>query len=147
MLQKYIKITFVSLLTLSSLSSLSTFSQESTSIGLSIGTPAGVNFVIKSDALGVPLQISGAYLGDKVSGIEVGYSFYEHNDSFFYSAQLIAGYSHIETNQFESDTWRYAGASATFKKGGFFMEPGLTFGSGDYSNPQLTFQIGWLWDL
>ena len=144
MLQKYIKNTCVSLL---ALSSFSAFTQESTSIGLSIGSPAGVNFVIKSDTLGIPLQISGGYWGDKVSGIEVGYSFYQHHDSFFHSAQLIAGYNHLETNQFESDTWRYTGVSATFKKGGFFMEPGLTLGSGDYSNPQLTFQIGWLWDL
>ena len=144
MFQKYIAVTCVSLLTLSHFSA---FAQNSTLIGLSIGTPASVNFVIKSDALGVPLQISGGYWGDKISGIEVGYSFYQHNDSFFHSAQIITGYNHIETNQFESDTWEYAGASITFKKDGFFMEPGLTFGSGDYSNLQLTFQIGWLWYL
>ena len=121
--------------------------KESTSLGLSLGSPAGMNFVIKSDELGVPLQISGGYWGDTISGIEVGYSFYEQEKTFFRSVQLIAGYNDIEKNDNKSDKWRYAGLSATFQKGGFFIEPGLTFGSGDYSSPQLTFQIGWLWGL
>ncbi|MBA6288837.1 hypothetical protein [Colwellia sp. MB3u-4] len=144
MVQKYKKITCVSLLILSSFSALA---EDSTSLGLSLGSPAGANFVIKSDELDVPLQISGGYWGDKISGIEVGYNFYQNNDSFFHSAQIISGYSDIEKNKFKSDKWKYVGFSATLKKGGFFMEPGLTFGSGDYSSPQFTFQIGWLWGL
>ncbi|WP_299806151.1 hypothetical protein [uncultured Shewanella sp.] len=137
----------ISCATLFTLFSFSATAEESTSIGLSLGSPAGANFVIKSDELGFPLQVSGGYWGDKVSGVELGYNFYQQKDSFFHSAQVITGYSDVEKNQFESDKWTYAGISATFKTGGFFMEPGLTFGSGDYSNPQLTFQIGWLWDL
>ncbi|GAC03879.1 hypothetical protein GAGA_1016 [Paraglaciecola agarilytica NO2] len=37
------------------------------------------------------------------------------------------------------------GASATFSWGGFFVEPGISVGSGDYSSPQLLFQAGYLW--
>ena len=144
MLQKYKKTIGLTLLILSS---FSVSAEKSTSFGLSLGSPAGGNFIIKSDKLGLPLQISGGYWGDRVSGIELGYNFYQNNDSFFHSAQIITGYSETSENKFESDKWKYAGVSATFKKGGFFMEPGLTFGSGDYSNPQLTFQIGWLWGL
>lgn len=142
--QNFMKITSASLLAFSSFIVLA---EESTSIGLSIGSPAGANIVIKSNELGFPLQVSGGYWGDKIRGLEVGYNFYQNQDSFFHSAQVIAGYSDIEENRFENSTWRYTGVSATFKKGGFFMEPGLTFGSGDYSNPQVTFQIGWMRQL
>jgi hypothetical protein len=38
-------------------------------------------------------------------------------------------------------------ANRVYRKTNSVMEPGLTFGSGDYSNPQLTLKIGWLWDL
>jgi hypothetical protein len=85
MLHKYKKIACVNLLILSSFSALA---EDSTSFGLSLGSPAGVNFVIKSDELGTPLQISGGYWGDKVSGIEVGYNFYQNNDSFSIQPKL-----------------------------------------------------------
>ncbi|MBY6017695.1 hypothetical protein KUW04_07905 [Halomonas denitrificans] len=119
--------------------------QDSTAFGLALGTPAGGNLVLKSDALGVPLQIAGGYWGDKLSGVELGVSVYERPDSFFQSVSLIAGYSDLEENSRESKIWRYGGVSFTFGTGGFYFEPGLTFGDGDYDNPQLTFQIGWLW--
>jgi hypothetical protein len=144
MLYKYKKIKYVSLLILFSFPALA---EDSTSFGLSLGSPAGANFVIKSNALGIPMQISGGYWGDNASGIEIGYNFYQNTDSFLYSAQIVAGYTDFRENNLKSDIRKYAGFSATFKRGGFFIEPGLSFGSGDYSNPQLNFQIGWLWGL
>ncbi|MDO7086648.1 hypothetical protein WNY51_07540 [Pseudocolwellia sp. AS88] len=143
MFQQFIKTT----VTLLTLSCLPTLANESTTFGVSLGTPAFANFVIKSDKFGLPLQLSGGYWGDRASGIEVGYSFYQNKDSFFHSAQVITGYLHMEKNRYENNRWSYVGVSTTFKNGGFFLEPGLTFGSGTYSNPQLMIQIGWLWDL
>jgi hypothetical protein len=78
-----------------------------------------LTFVIKSDKLGVPLQISGSYWGDKIGGIEVGYNFYQNNDSSFQSFQIITGYSDIEKKQSSSERWKYIGISTTYKKGGF----------------------------
>ena len=141
---KFLKTTAFTVITLTSVSSSA---EELDSFGLSLGSPAALNFVYKSEKLGIPLQISGGYWGDKVSGVEVGYNFYKNNDSIFRSAQVITGYSVIEKNRFDNHRWTYVGVLTTFKKGGFFFEPGLTFGSGTYSNPQLMLQVGWLWDL
>lgn len=143
MFQQFIKTT----VTLLALSSLPILANESTTFGVSLGSPALANFVIKSDKLGLPLQLSGGYWGDKVSGIEAGYSFYQNKDSFLNSVQVITGYSETEQTKFDKHSWTYVGVSTTLKKGGFFIEPGLTIGSGEYSNPQFMLQIGWLWDL
>ncbi len=135
------------ILTFLALGSFSTFAYDSTNFGVSLGTPSLANFVVKTDKLGIPLLLSGGYWGDKVSGIEAGFGFYQNNDSFFHSAQVITGYSAINRNEGNTKRWTYVGVSTTFKKGGFFIEPGLSVGSGTYSNPQLMIQIGWLWDL
>lgn len=144
MFQTYLKIVSSTLLIITPYLSVA---EESTSLGLALGSPAAINFVIKSDKLGVPLQLSGGYWGDQVSGVEVGYGFYKNDDAFFSSVQFIMGYSDLARHRNRSEKWKYAGISGTFRKGGFFFEPGITVGSGDYSNPQVTVQIGWLWDL
>ena len=115
-------------------------------LGLSIGTPAGINFVYKGDIANVPIQVSGAYWGDKAQGLELGYRFIE-NDSAFSSAQLLLGYSRTEDSNDVADEWSYIGASATFSYKGFYIEPGLSVGSGDYSNPQLLIQAGYTWEF
>ena len=93
MIQKYKNVAWGSLLFLSSFSALA---EDSTQVCLSFGSPAGINFILKSEELGVPLQISVGYWGDTMNGIEVGYNVYQNNDSFFQSIQIISGYSHIE---------------------------------------------------
>lgn len=137
------KVFLVSLL-LSALT-VSKVNAEETEVGLSILTPGGLNFVVKGELFGLPLQTSVGYLGrgdTSLYGLEVGYNFIKNPDKFFRSAQFITGHSDID-----DDKWTYGGVSATFQYGGLFVEPGLTVGSGDYSSPQITMQVGWLWGL
>jgi hypothetical protein len=126
-----------------------TLSNEPVSFGVSLGSPAGANFVIKTNKFGLPLQVSGGYWGDKAKGIELGYSFFQNESSLFSSAQFIVGHSEIEDKSSYPiiEKWTYAGISTTFSTGSFYIEPGLTFGSGDHSNPQFTIQVGWLWGI
>jgi hypothetical protein len=126
------------------ISLLSTSVLADNQFGLSIGSPAVVNFVYKGEVADIPIQVAGSYWGDSYSGIEVGYRFVEREGAFS-SAQILAGYSRLEDSNDFVDEWTYVGASATFSWGGFYIEPGISVGSGDYSSPQLLFQAGYLW--
>ncbi|HEX7028173.1 MAG TPA: hypothetical protein VF268_13105 [Gammaproteobacteria bacterium] len=124
---------------------------EETRVGFSIGTPAGINFVLKKEIFDIPFQISGFRWGSDINarGIEVGYSFYKNQDSWFRTIQFIAGKSKVR-DYFRRDEvreWKYAGLSSTLQFGRFYVEPGITAGSGDYSSPEVSLQMGWLWLL
>ena len=115
-------------------------------IGVSIGSPAVVNLVYKGTIAEQPINISGMYWDNSYHGIEVGYRILE-KEELNATVQLLAGYTQIEDFDNTNDKWRYVGASATFSWGGFFIEPGISIGSGDYSNPQGHLQVGYLWEF
>lgn len=132
---------------------------DDTQIGLSLGTPGGINLVVKKSFSGHPLQLAVGYIGDAY-GAEAGYSFRYNSDSAFRSWQATIGTFRAEDQSralvrdatgyrwhYEDDVWTYLGLSATFQFGGFFLEPGLSVGTGDFSSPQATLQLGWLWSL
>lgn len=138
-------------------------SERDTQLGFSLGAPGGINLVYKTHLGNAPVQISGGYLGDSY-GLELGYSFYENTDSWFRSAQITIGKAHIEKDKtwsyydpsrntfysvdyVDEDDWTYASISNTFQFGGFFIEPGLSIGTGDFDSPQFLLQAGWLWSL
>jgi len=123
-------------------SCLSSVNAQESELGFSLLTPGGINFVAKSNNVDFPFQASIGYSSEKTHGVEVGYNFLKNKDSFFRSAQVIVGKSTARNSD-----WKYAGLSATFQSGNFFIEPGITVGSGanKYSNPEFILQIGWLW--
>lgn len=124
------------------------YADSSTELGFSLITPGGINFVAKGEVANIPLQIALGLAVRGTYGIEGGYNFYRNKDSWFRSAQIIAGKSHIGSYSNEpSRDWNYVGVSTTFQSGHFFIEPGLTVGKGDFSNPQFSLQIGGLWGL
>lgn len=128
-------------------------------IGLSLGTPGAVNLVIKNEVFGQPMQLAVGYVGTAY-GAEAGYSFYYNSESAMRSWQITVGTFRAKEEKrvvvrdasgtrwwYEDETWSYLGVSGTFQYGGFFLEPGISAGTGDFSNPQLTLQAGWLWSL
>ena len=108
--------------------------------GISFISPGGINFTTKATIAELPLQASIGYLADDMYGFEFGYSFLKNSSRTFRSVQLVAGSTKISRRE-----WDYAGLSATFQRGGFYVEPSILVGSGDYSNPQISMQIGYLW--
>ncbi|MBU2986668.1 hypothetical protein KO528_14990 [Saccharophagus degradans] len=137
------------------------YAENNTEVGVSLGTPGAINLVVKKDMWGLPLQISGGAM-ENILGVEIGYRFYVNNDNIFRSAQLVTGYTSV-TNTYqtirlqgnnyvladydEKKSWSYIGVSNTFQFGGFFIEPGLNIGTGEYTSPQLLIQAGWLWSF
>ena len=109
-------------------------------MGVSLMTPGGINFTAKGRVANLPLQASIGYLANNVYGVELGYSFLKNSSRTFRSVQVVAG-----SLKNRNRDWDYAGLSATFQSGGFYIEPGLVVGSGDFSNPQILLQFGYLW--
>lgn len=124
------------------------FSDE---LGLSLGTPGGINLVYHKATEERTYRLAVGGLGPKSYGIEVGATLIRNPGELFRSLQVIAGASSIRNNVSPTltvaDRWVYGGLSTTFQYGGFFVEPGLTVGVGDYTNPQFILQVGWLWEL
>ena len=114
--------------------------------GVSLITPAGINFVYEANLSFATITASGMHWGesdDSAAGAQLGVSFYRReSDSRFRSLNLIAG-----TSRLEDEHWDYVGVEAMIAWDHFFLAPGLTRGSGTYSSPQLSLQLGWLWSL
>ena len=117
-----------------------------TEIGFSLGTPSAINFVIKKPVGDQILQFSGGTLGkNTLYGLEVGASILYYPDKNWRSVQVISGFVHSERAWSNDKELGYIGISTTFRLGGFFLEPGVVIGDGDYSGPQMAMQMGWLW--
>ncbi len=144
-MQKFI----ISLLFLSMPAFAEDVKDRNSQIGLALGTPGGLNLVLKSHLANHPVQLSAGYIGSDTFGLEAGYRFYTNEKSLIRSVQVIAGTAKFEDLSYPNDrrVWHYVGVSSTLQYGGFFVEPGLSVGSGDFTNPQLVLQGGWLWRL
>ncbi len=60
-----------------------------------------------------------------------------------WNAGVAAGHSKISYDS--RQTWSYGGLTTSLNLYGFFVETGLTWGRGDFSNPQLIGQIGYVY--
>ena len=108
-------------------------------LGANLGTPAGLNFTLGNWFGPLGLHISGMSYGDRISGIQANFGFkLSDNTNRSHSIAFICGHSNADIN-----TWSYYGAAYDLNWGGFFLEAGLTAGSGSYTNPQLALQIGY----
>lgn len=115
--------------------------------GVSMLMPGGFNYVYK----GNKLQFAGGMTGGDTYGVEVGYRMPRKTQSAFRSTNVVLGYFRIETaddcfNCIPYEEWSYIGVSATFQANLFYIEPGLSVGSGDFSNPQFILQMGLLFN-
>jgi len=119
---------------------------RATSLGFSLGTPAGINIVFAKDLPTTTLTLTGggARPGDHgIYGVQVAASLVRSERSRnFRSLNLIGGYSFID-----HETWTYGGVEGFFSWRAFFVAPGLTAGTGDFSSPQFSLQTGLLWAL
>ncbi|TKB44151.1 hypothetical protein E8M12_13010 [Thalassotalea mangrovi] len=100
-----------------------------------------INFVYKGDRL----HFSGGYWGDNIRGIELGIPFYDIKHSYLTTINATVGHTRTEDSMNDVDEWTYVGVSTTIDFNGFYIEPGLTIGKGDYDSPQLSLQLGYLW--
>lgn len=118
-------------------------------IGVSFITPGGINFIGGLATKSTTLKFAVGYLDENTNGIEFGATVARWSGrSSLRSVQIIIGDSNTEDPYTsEPHEWRYAGISATYRFDDFIIEPGITAGEGDFSSPQLSLQLGFLWDM
>ncbi|MEN6295734.1 MAG: hypothetical protein ABFD61_06360 [Chloroherpetonaceae bacterium] len=123
-------------------------SHEYPMLGLTFNTPGGINLIGgyhfgKFAAIG---GIGCVPFGTTIWGAQVEFMFnlksarhFEHNIGFG------VGYSFIGSKLSKAQEWTYIGLFYNLNIYGFYLEPGLTIGSGTYKNPQIAFQFGYVY--
>ena len=123
-------------------------SDEYPMLGLTFLTPGGINLFGgyhygKFTATG---EIGFIPSSDLIMGFQVEFMYnlksarhFEHNIGFG------GGYTYIEDQWSSPTEWAFFGLFYNLNIYGFFLEPGLTIGSGTYKNPQIVFQFGYVY--
>ncbi|MBE0643932.1 MAG: hypothetical protein IH600_07610 [Bacteroidetes bacterium] len=121
-----------------------------TELGVSVGTPAGLNFMVGHWFGIVGTRLSGMYLGSTISGIQANIGFkLSDNSNRSHVLAAVFGTSHLvedEGSFFERErNWTYIGAAYNLNLSGFHLEAGLTVGDGNFSSPQIILQLGYMY--
>jgi hypothetical protein len=125
-------------------------------LGAGIGTPAGFTFIGGLYFAPVALRISGGVWGQRWNGFQGDLSLiFNHTSAFAQGVSLVAGV--FRTNPVLPDaagnlseqtkSVHYVGGTFDMYLAGFFLQIGLAHGRGDYPNPQLLMQTGYLFAL
>lgn len=119
-------------------------------IGLTFGTPGGLNFggshYIINENTGV--QWSAGYVGreyTRVGGLQAGVVFRMSESRHLLTEWgLVGGYLGMKAFGHAPITWTYIAATISIRYRALFAETGLSFGTGDYPNPQALLQLGFV---
>lgn len=115
-------------------------------MGLTFGLPSGFNIDLGYHFNPFGIQVTGLCLAASTDmtlyGIQVSFMYKIYEDEFFlHGISLITGYSAIKYSNINS-RWAFGGVTYFLNWGIFYLDVGLTIGSGSYSNPQFYAQIG-----
>lgn len=109
-------------------------------VGATFGTPGGLNLTVGHYWEEWGARLSGMVLGD-IGGFQLnGLKLIERSGRFEAHAGLAVGAATIGR-----DEWLYIMPTIDANWRGMFLELGLSIGAGDYSNPQLMFQLGYFY--
>lgn len=125
-------------------------------LGAGIGTPAGFTFIGGFYFAPVALRISGGAWGPHWNGFQADLSLiFNHTSAFAQGVSLVGGV--FRTNPVlldaagnlseQTKSVHYLGGTFDMYLAGFFLQIGLAHGRGDYPNPQLLVQAGYLFAL
>lgn len=116
-------------------------------IGVTLGTPAGLNCMTGYFFERIGLTVSGMFFGPSVLyGVQGSVLFmFKHSARTIHGISASGGYSYIGAIENDPEAkWAYGCLSYVFNYRGFHLEAGLAAGKGDFSNPQFYGQIGYL---
>lgn len=107
-------------------------------LGITLGTPGAVNLAVARWFGQYGVRVCGMAF-DSSKGIQanIAYKFSDNADRS-HSVALVFGGSKIM-----GKVWNYAGVAYNLNYGNFFLEAGLSAGSGSFSTPQLLLQLGY----
>ncbi len=118
-------------------------------LGVNVGTPAGLNAAFGRWFGLFGLRLSGMLYYPALAGAQLNFGFkLSDNANRSHVLALIAGSSVIEDSwgwYARDKYWTYLGAVYELNLSGFFLQAGASVGEGDYSNPQLMVQIGYMY--
>lgn len=119
--------------------------KEYSFFGLTLLNPAvfhivgGYNF----EKTGIRTTLGIAFSIANSSGFQINYLYnLKKIEHFEHNLSLGAGYTLL--NGYE---WEYLGLFYDFNLYGFFVEPGITIGYGDFKSPQISLQFGYIYRL
>jgi len=122
-------------------------------VGPLIGVPSGVALIAGIVAGPVSVKASGGYWGDDWNGIQadIGWVF-DHEAVLTQGLSVVAGVFRVNPILMnEQGTLaktvrqeRYVGVAYEANYSGFYLQAGLAKASGDYPNPELLLQAGYL---
>lgn len=121
-------------------------------LGVTMGAPSGLSVLGGCSFADFGLRVSGGSWGKNWNGVQGDLSY-----SFVRSSPLTLSISVI-AGQFQNKTYdtqqggqyvqqKYYGLGYDMSMAGLFLQAGLATGPGEYSNPQFTFQFGYLWEF
>ncbi len=123
--------------------------------GPAIGSPSGISLIAGYYFDPVALRVSGGYWGKAWNGAQgdIGITLSQsawlaQGISFvagMFKVNPIVGDTQVQQRQPKSE--RYMGLAYDAYLSGFFLQLGLGAGKGDYQNPQLLLQCGYLFQL
>ena len=133
--------------------------------GASLICPGGINLIWGRQFTKHGIRAEIGMIPEKMFGMQLNYLFnLDKRESFEHNISVGIGYSYLKDNTYVSDSyynlggyvvdgygyyrdddWTYAGVFYDINIYGLFLEGGITIGSGDFSNPQLSFQIGYVY--
>ncbi|MBK9247732.1 MAG: hypothetical protein IPM69_06350 [Ignavibacteria bacterium] len=124
------------------------------SLGLTILQPGIINIVGEYEAGKLGGRLAVGYIGSSY-GIQGNFLYnLGRTKSFNHHVSFGAGYSHYTTPEetiFGTVNvvreWQYIGGFYDLNFFGFFVETGLMVGSGDFSNPQIALQLGFVYEF
>lgn len=113
--------------------------------GAALGTPAGLNLIFGRSFGGFGMRLSGMVFGGRLYGAQVDVvRIGRTSESFSHQPFLGVGTLHVKGGGTGGGDWTYVAAGYGLNSGGFHFDIGLSVGSGDFSNPQLMLQIGYV---
>ncbi len=121
-------------------------------VGGGIGSPAGITLIGGYYFKPLVLRVSGGYWKKGWDGVQgdLGINL-SRSSSFAMGVSLVAGRFRANplNDQGEKQLFvqNYVGLTYDMYLSGFFLQAGLGAGNGDYPNPQVLFQIGYLFEL
>ncbi len=113
-------------------------------LGLSFGSPAGVNVEVLEGIGTRALCLSGGYWGSTIYGVQGGVLLEGYGSARAgVSLGFVVGHFRFrEEDSSTFDRWTYAGLEAYLRFHDFFLAPALTEGEGSFSGPVLMARLG-----
>ena len=101
-------------------------------LGVSVGTPAGLNLEYAHEFGKREVFLSGAHYGNELHGIHGGFTLERGDDARqYFAVNVVGGIFYLLDEAGDQVTkWGYGGFEGAFHYRAFFIAPAVTFGSG-----------------